>query len=169
MRMIATLVVAALLAAPSFPREAPRPGPEHELLAKRVGTWATTLKLGDMQYQGMVTYKMELGGLWLVRSVESDLGGQKFHGRSLETYDARKKKYVGVWFDSTSTTPMRMEGNFDPDKKTLTMVGEQVGRDGKSVKWLSVTRMPEGDTMVADMYIGGAKEPAFTITYRRKK
>jgi hypothetical protein len=101
--------------------------------------------------------------------VESDLGGQKFHGKSLETYDARKKKYLGVWFDNLSTTPMMMEGTYGEDKKTLTMVGEAVGMDGKPAKWLSVTRMPDEDTMVAAMYIGGEKDPAFIITYRRRK
>ena len=33
---------------------------------------------------------MELGGLWLVGSLQSDLDGQKFHGKSLDTYDAAK-------------------------------------------------------------------------------
>jgi hypothetical protein len=166
---IAAVTVAAVLAAPAFAQEAPRPGPEHELLKKRVGTWSTTMKAGDMEHKGTVTFKMELGGLWLVGSLESDLGGQTFSGKSLDTYDAKKKKYVGVWFDSMSTTPLTMEGNFGKDNKTLTMVGDGVGMDGKPAKWRSVTRMPDDDTMVMTMYIGDGKDPAFTVTYKRKK
>ena len=40
-----------------------------------------------MEFKGAMTYKMELGGLWLVGSMESDLGGQKFYGKSLDTYE----------------------------------------------------------------------------------
>jgi hypothetical protein len=41
--------------------------------------------------------------------------------------------------------------------------------DARPAKWQSVTRMPDDDTIVAHMYVGGEKDPAFTITYRRKK
>jgi hypothetical protein len=167
MRMVAVIAV-AVLAAPAWSQEMPRPGPEHELLKKRQGTWTTTMKAGGQEYKGAVTNRMELGGLWLVGSLESDLGGQKFYGKSLETYDA-KKKYVSVWFDSMSTTPMTMEGDYGRDKKTLTMVGDGVGMDGKPAKWKSVSEFPDGDTIVTAMHVGDAKEPMFTVTYKRKK
>jgi hypothetical protein len=150
-------------------QEAPRPGPEHKLLKVREGTWDTTMKAGGMESRGTVTYKMELGGLWLVGSMESDLGGQKFYGKSLDTYDGRKKRYVGVWFDSMSTTPMTMEGGYDPAKKTLTMVGQGPGMDGKVTTWRSVSQMPDNDTIHMRMYVGDGKEPMFTVTYRRRK
>jgi hypothetical protein len=169
MRTVAAVTMAAVLAAPLFAQEMPRPGPEHALLKKRVGTWTTTLKSGDMEHKGTVTYKMELGGLWLVGSLHSDLDGAKFSGKSLDTYDARKKKYVSVWFDSMSTTPLTMEGTYDKKNKTLTMVGEGVGRDGKPAKWRSVSKMPDNDTVHMSMYVGDGKEPMFTVTYKRKK
>src|SRR6266536_3395456 len=113
MRTVA-FVVGAVLTLPAVAQEPPKPGPEHKLLKNREGTWDTTLKAGDMEFKGAVTYKMELGGLWLVGSLESDLSGQKFYGKSMDTYDAGKKKYVGIWFDSMSTTPLTMEGRYDP-------------------------------------------------------
>jgi len=168
MRTIAA-VVAAVLATPALAQEPPKPGPEHELLKKREGTWDTTMKAGGMEYKGTVTFKMELGGLWLVGSLESDLGGQKFSGKSLDTYDAGKKKFVGVWADSMGTTPMLMEGAYDPAKKALTMIGEGPGMDGKPTKWKSVSEMPDDDTVLMSMYVGDGKEPMFTVTYKRKK
>jgi hypothetical protein len=168
MRMLAVLV-SAVLAVPALAQEAPKPGPEHALLKKQEGTWATTMKAGGMEFKGSVTYKMELGGLWLAGSLESDLGGQKFYGKSLDTYDAGKKKYVGVWFDSMSTTPMTMEGSYDKDKKTLTMVGQGPGMDGKVTTWRSVSQMPDNATIEMRMYVGDGKEPMFTVTYKRKK
>jgi hypothetical protein len=170
MRMIAAVTLAAVLAAPALAQEPriPKPGPEHKLLKKREGTWTTTVKAGARESKGTMTFKMELGGLWLVGSLTSELGEQKFYGKSMDTYDARKKKYVSVWFDSMSTTPLTMEGNFDKDKK-LTLVGVGVGMDGKPAKWRSVSKMPDNDTVVSTMYIGDGKDPAFTVTYKRKK
>src|SRR5690348_16528265 len=135
MRNMAVLALVLALGTGAGAQEPPKPGPEHELLKQREGTWDTTMKAGGMENKGTVTYKMELGGLWLVGSMESDLGGQKFSGKSLDTNDAKKKKYVGLWFDSMSTTPLAMEGTYDPAKKTLTLVGEGPGMDGKTTTW----------------------------------
>lgn len=169
MRMIVAVSMAAALAIPSFAQEPPKPGPEHKLLKQREGTWETTMKTGGMEFKGTVTYKMELGGLWLVGSMDSDLAGQKFSGKSLDTYDAQRKKYVGIWCDSMSTTPMTMEGSYDSEKKTLTMIGDGPGMDGKPTKWRSVSEMPDKDTVQMSMYVGDAKDPMFTVTYKRKK
>jgi hypothetical protein len=169
MRTIAAVTMAAVLAGTAVAQEPPKPGPEHKLLKDREGTWDTTLKAGGMEARGTVTFKMELGGLWLVGSLESDLGGQKFYGKSLDTYDAGKKKYIGVWFDSMSTTPLTLEGSYDKESKTLTLVGDGVGMDGKPAKWKSVSQMKDHDTILLSMYVGDGKEPMFTVTYKRKK
>ncbi|HEY7315385.1 MAG TPA: DUF1579 family protein [Gemmataceae bacterium] len=169
MRTIAAVTMAAMLAVPAMGQEPPKLGPEHKMLKQREGTWDTTMKAGGMEYKGTVTYKMELGGLWLVGSMASDLAGQKFFGKSLDTYDAGKKKYVSVWCDSMSTTPMSMEGTYNPAKKTLTMIGEGPGMDGKLAKWRSVSEMPDKDTIQMSMYVGDGKDPMFTVTYKRKK
>jgi hypothetical protein len=170
MRKLAGLVVmAALTNGLAVAQEPAKPGPEHKLLALREGAWDTTMKAGGMEFKGAVTFKMELGGLWLAGLLESDLGGQKFYGRSMDTYDAGKKKYVGYWFDSMGTTPLAMEGNYDADKKTMTMVGQGPGMDGKVTTWRSVSQMPDNNTIVMNMYVGDGKEPMFTVTYKRKK
>jgi hypothetical protein len=162
--------LAVVLAVPAArAQEAPKPGPEHELLKKHEGTWETTMKFGGMESKGTVTYKMELGGLWLVSSLESELFGQKFTGKGLDTYDPNKKKYVSIWVDSMSTGPVLMEGTYDKEKKALTMAGEGPGMDGKPTKYKSVSEMPDDDTTNFTMYIGDGKDPAFTIVYKRKK
>ena len=68
-----------------------------------------------------------------------------------------------------STNPMVMEGTYDKEKKTLTMIGDGMGMDGKPAKWKSVSTMPDDDTIEMSMYVGDAKEPMFTVTYKRKK
>jgi hypothetical protein len=169
MRMIAAVTMAAILIGPVVGQEPAKPGPEHKALKTREGTWETTLKAGGMESKGEIKLKMQLGDLWLVGSLESDIGGQKFAGKSMDTYDAKKKKYISVWFDSMSTMPLIMEGTYDTEKKTLTMVGEGPGMDGKLAKWKSVTKMKDDDNMTMSMYVGDGKEPMFSVTYKRKK
>lgn len=169
-RWFGAAALAAVLAAPSVrAQEPPKPGPEHEVLKKLVGDWDATMKFGGMESKGTVTYKMELGGLWLVSTFEGDFGGQKFSGRGLDSYDAGKKKYVGVWVDNMITSPLVMEGDYDKAKKTLTMTGQGPGMDGKPTKFKAVSVMPDDDTMDFSMYMGDGKEPGFTIQYKRKK
>ncbi len=163
-------VVLATLAAPVVQaQEPPKPGPEFDVLTKMVGNWDLTMKIAGAESKGTVTYKMELGGLWLTSSLESELFGTKFSGKGLDTYDAGKKKYVSVWVDSMTTTPMMMEGTYDKAKKTLTLAGDGPGMDGKPTKYKSVSEMPDNDTINFNMYMGDGKDPAFTIIYKRKK
>ncbi len=163
--------IAVLISAVPFAaaQDFPKPGPEHEMLKKWVGTWDTTMKMAGMESKGTATYKMELGGLWLVSTFEGEVAGAKFSGKGLDSYDATKKKFVGVWVDSMSTSPMTMEGTYDKGKKTLTMVGEGPGEDGKPTKHKTVSEMKDDDTVHFSMYMGDGKEPMFTILYKRKK
>jgi hypothetical protein len=169
-RLFCAVAVLGLLSAPVLvAQEPPKPGPEHEMLKKHVGTWDITMKFGGMETKGTSTYKMDLGGLWLSSTVESEIFGMKFQGHGMDSYDAAKKKYVAVWFDSMSTTPMTMEGTYDKEKKTLTMSGEMPGMDGKPTKHTAVSEWKDDDTMNFSMYMGDGKEPAFTILYKRRK
>jgi hypothetical protein len=174
LRWFGLLGMAVVLgASPAGAQEPPKPGPEHELLKKWVGTWDTTMKMpGDVaEVKGVATYKMELGGLWLASSHEGEFGGMKFQGRGLDSYDAAKKKYVSVFVDNMSTSPLVMEGTYDKAKKILTMEGEGPGMDGKPTKYKTLAEWKDDNTVVFTMYMGGAKEKesAFTITYKRRK
>ena len=168
-RSFCALALALVVGGPVAAQEPPKPGPEHEMLKKMVGTWDTTMKFGGMESKGTTTYKMELGGLWLSGAMEIDLGGMKFQGKGMDTYDAAKKKYISVWFDSMGTQPMLMEGTYDKDKKTLTLSGDSPGPDGKPAKWKSVSKYTDADTVNFEMYVGDGKDPMFTAVYKRKK
>jgi hypothetical protein len=165
-------LVAVVLAGSAFAQEMPKPGKEHELLKKHEGTWEVTMTAGGQESKdkGTATYKMDLGGFWLLSTFEGTMEGQKFSGKGTDGYCPIKKKYVSVWTDSMSPSPVVMQGDFDEKAKTLTMTGE--GPDmmsGKMAKYKSVTTYPDADTMVFSMTMGDAKEPMFTMTYKRKK
>lgn len=152
----------------------PKPGMEHEQLKKLEGTWDATVKMpgADKESKGTMTSKMELGGIWMVSNFKADFGGLPFEGKGMDTYDAAKKKYVGVWVDSMSTTPMVSEGTYDKDKKTLTMVADAPGPDGKPAKYRMVSEYKDMDNYTFTMYVSGkdGKENLMmTIAYKRKK
>lgn len=162
------LFVPAVLAQP----EVPKPGPEHEALKQLVGTWEATVKMGGMESKGTMTYKMDLGGLWLVSDFQGEFGGMKFQGKGLETYDPVKKKYFAIWVDAWSTAPMITEGTRDKSGKVLTMTGEGPGQDGKPAKYKTVTEMKDKDHMHFTLFAQGADgkdQTVLTITYKRQK
>ncbi len=166
---VCLFAVVVFAAAPARSQEPEKPSPEHEVLKKMEGTWDVTMKAGGTDMKGTATYKMELGGLWLASTFEVDLFGTKFQGKGLDTYDAKKKKYTSIWADNMSSTPMLMEGTYDKEKKAQTMTGEGPGMDGKPAKWKSVSEFTDADTITFNMFVGDAKEPMFTNTYKRKK
>jgi hypothetical protein len=168
MRTIAMLA-AAVMVVPAWGQDMPKPGPEHEWLKRLEGTWETTMKAGGADNKGTTTYKMDLGGFWLTSAMECEMFGQKFTGKGTEGYCPMKKKYLTVWTDSMSASPVIMEGTYDKEKKTMTQSGDGPGMDGKPAKYKAVTVFPDADSMTMTMYIGDEKEPAFSVVYKRKK
>ena len=160
-------IIVALLGVPALAQESPKPGPEHDVLKKLVGNWDTTMKMGGMDSKGTVTYKMELGGLWLTSSMESELLGQKFTGRGLDSYDAGKKKYVGVWADAMMTFLAPGEGTWDPATQTMTFLYEATIGE-KHIKWRQTTQSVDADTRVFMSFVPDtADKPMMKVTYRR--
>jgi hypothetical protein len=161
---------ASRLLADDKPPQPPQPGPEMDIYQHMVGTWDCTVKMaGSPESKATATYKLECGGMWLAEDFKGDFGGMAFQGKGMDSYDQNKKKYVSVWMDSMSSSPMISEGVYDADKKTMTMTGEMVGMDGKPGKVKMVTEQKDDDTAVFNMYTGGSDTPMMTITYKRQK
>lgn len=169
--LLAALAASTWLVGTATAQFPAKPGPEHDMLKDLVGTWKAEIKAGDMTSEGTMTYKMELGGLWLVSKFEGDLGGMKFEGRGLDTYNPMKKKYVSVWADSMSPMPLVSEGTYDKEKKELVLYGEMPGDDGKPVKAKMVSTYKDKDTI--DFTLASVKDGKenvmLSIHYTRKK
>lgn len=164
--LLAAVAAGVLWAQPAWGQFA-KPGPEHQGLKELVGTWDATVKGPGGESKGTMTYKLGLGGLWLIANFEGEIAGEKFSGRGLDGYDPGKKKYVSVWVDSMSTTPLILEGTLDKETHTTTLTGDGPGMDGKPTKFKMVTVMKDKDTMVSTMSAG--KDEMMTITYKRRK
>jgi hypothetical protein len=108
----------------------PKPGPEHQWLASQEGTWKATTRMMDPAtgamcdpIEGKEVVRTALGGLWQISDFElpkSPLGAG-FKGHGVMGFDPGRKKFVGSWFDSWSTSPTLMEGVLSEDKKTFTV------------------------------------------------
>jgi hypothetical protein len=171
--IVALVVLGASARADDQPGMPPKPGPEFDVFKRMEGDWNATIKMpGGPESKGTARYHFELGGLWLASDFKGDFGGMPFLGRGMDTYDANKKKYVGVWLDSMSTHPLVTEGTYDADKKTMTAYGEGPGMDGKMTKMKMVTVEKDPDTAVFTMYtVGkdGQETEMMSITYNRQQ
>ena len=79
-RSLAVALAAVGVTSIARAQEPVKPGPEHAHLKKLEGVWDTTMKMGPMESKGTATYRMDLGGLWLLSQFEGDIAGQKFSG-----------------------------------------------------------------------------------------
>ena len=171
MKRALAVALFVLIPAIALAQEYPQPGPEHEMLKETAGEWTCLCKMSDgAESKGVSTSKMECGGLWLVTNFEGDFGGMKFQGKGLDSYDAKKKKFVGVWVDSMTTTPMSLEGTYDEKTKMLTMTGEAKMPDGTLAKHRMVTKYTDKDHHSFEMFMtmpDGKEMSMMTIDYTR--
>ena len=142
------------------------PSKEHEFLKEVVGEW-------DVDFDGVKgksVYAMVHNGLWLESKVEMDMPQGKFTGQGLDSYDPVKKKYVGLWVDSMTTSPIVMEGDMDAKTKIITMLGKGPGPDGKTVDYKMSTEYKDKDTHFFKMWVGDLQgDPMMKATYKRTK
>ncbi|MBL8858148.1 MAG: DUF1579 domain-containing protein [Planctomycetes bacterium] len=155
-----------------------RPGPAHAVLADLEGQFDAKFTLlapgaPKMESQGTSKNDRALGGLW-VRCDYHDPSymGTEFRGMSLIGYDADKKKYVGVWVDSSTSALQISEGTWDEKTKTLTMLSE--GKDPYSkqpTQDKTITKIVDKDHHVVTLRSKSAGHPEadiFRIEYTRK-
>jgi hypothetical protein len=168
LRALLASVALLILETSAWTQEPPKPTQQHDHLKRLVGAWDAETASGT----GTMTYKMGLGGLWLIGDFEGEFGGMKFHGKGLDTYDAGTKKYRSVWVDSFSAAPRIMEGSLDKEGKVMTMHGKGPGAGDKPAKYKSITEIKDADTVNFGLFMvekDGKEQPLVNITYKRKK
>ncbi len=174
------LLAAFLFAALATPVVATAQGPtepvaEHKMLAAGAGTWNAVLEMmgadgKPTKSTGTSVVKVICGGLWVTDDFAATVQGGPFHGHGVTGYDIDKKKFVGTWVDSMTSSVMTMEGTCDKDGKVMTMKGMSVGPDGKPAEQTMVTTVKDANTRVFEMFFPGpdGKPMKFmTITYTR--
>ncbi|WP_149496370.1 DUF1579 domain-containing protein [Roseiconus lacunae] len=151
----------------------PTAGPEYDIFKEDIGEWdveITSFFTGaPVVTKGTETNEM-LGDFWLITSFEGEMLGQKFKGRGSTGYDDKTKQYVGTWIDSLSPGMMHLKGDYDKEKKTLTLTGMAPGMDGNPAKHRMTTVYEDGQR-VTMMYItpeGGDESPFMKLVYKKR-
>jgi hypothetical protein len=153
------------------------PGKEHERLNGMIGEWDATAKFwmdpAAPPVEGTGTAKMEwvLGG----RHVRQDFNGtfmeMPFQGVGHTGYDNVKKKYVGTWMDTMSTSIMYEEGEYDAASGMTVMHSTYMDPMGREIKSRNTVKIEGPDKMVFTMYSTEPGKPEVKsgeITYTRK-
>ncbi|TWT92234.1 DUF1579 domain-containing protein [Neorhodopirellula pilleata] len=154
--------------------QVPSAGPEYEVLKNDAGEWdveITNYATGTPEVTKGIESNRMLGDFWLISNFEGKMMGLEFKGHGSTGYDAETKKYVGTWVDSLSPGIMHMKGNYDKDKKTMTLVGIAPGMDGNPAKH-RLTTVYMDRRRVMTMYITpqGSEETKFMqLAYTRKE
>jgi len=159
-----------------------KPTAEHKIVTSDEGTWDATVK----SYQNgpdsdpVVTKGVEIntvvtGGLWLSSVFKGDFGGIAFEGHGIFGYDPGKKKYVGTWIDSMSPSLIVLEGNFNPETKTMTYIGDSSSPiDNTKVTYKMVTTAKSDSSRIFTLYMtgtqtGGKEIKAMQTEYTKRK
>jgi hypothetical protein len=156
----------------------PQPGPEHAIFKDSEGTWDAKVEsfmapgAPPMESAGVETSRVGCGGLCLITDFKGAFGPMSFEGHGTDTYDVKKKKYVGSWTDSMSTGLSLGESVYDAATKTMTGWMEGPDMTGNVQKMKSTVTMKDANTRVFSMYnVGpdGKETLGMRITYTRRK
>lgn len=153
----------------------PKPGEQHRLLERKVGTWDATMTMAGTPGENKARYvvKLDCGGLWLVGDYRGAFMDTEFVGHEVQGWSSSKGKYVSTWVDSWIDTPLHFEGEYDAATQTLAMWTD--GKDmatGKPIRERHDTTFVDADTMTYTMnhpQADGSYAAVMTITYRRVK
>jgi hypothetical protein len=152
----------------------PKPGAEHALLAKDVGTWKAVQKwMMDPSQppqvsEGTQECTLICNGLFLRSDYHVKGPDGDFHGSSVIGYDAKKKMYTGVWVDNFDTKLNPYEGTYEAGKFNFTMQG--IGPDGKPFTAKMIEERPDDNTRKFSMMMPAPDGKMYTcmeITYTR--
>ena len=135
---VSTLAFAAVLAVPALAQEGEMPqmtpeqqaemaaymkagalGPQHEIMAKHVGTFDVAVKswmdpaAPPMESKGEAIRTLHMDGRVMHEEFQGDMMGMPFTGLSRSGYDNVSGKWWSTWTDSMSTGIMVSEGTCD--------------------------------------------------------
>jgi hypothetical protein len=132
-----------------------QPNEHHKKLDTLAGDWTYQAKFWmapeapPMEMAGTTKYVWILDGRFLREEVKgpAQAGMPPFHGVGIMGYDNARKKYVGAWIDSMTTSLTHMSGDMDSSGKALTFHYEEFDvATGKMAKVKQVTKINGPDS-----------------------
>lgn len=175
--LAAVLLFAGNLLA-AAPPAMPQPTKEHEWLKQFAGEWDVETEAfmepgqPPMKMKGTESARM-LGGFWIVGENKGEFMGAPFTGIMTFGYDPEKKKYIGTWVDSNTSTLWQYLGTANASGKILTLETEGFcPLEGKVCQFKNTFEFKSKDHRVltgTKLGKDGKWTTAMTVTARRKK
>jgi hypothetical protein len=195
-RILAATLVAAFAATLSFaddpkPQAGPgqaemeammkaaTPGDAHKKLGAMAGTFNAEVKMWMQPGAppaggaGVAENSWALDGRFLEQHFTGNFMGMPFTGMGFTGYDNIKKKYVGTWMDTKTTSMMISTGTANADGKSYTFTSTMDDpMTGKSSPVKEVVTVVDNDHHTLEMWGAGPDGKMFKtmeIAYTRKK
>jgi len=155
------------------------PGDAHKKLNAMAGTFSADVKMWmapgapPTAGSGVAENSWALDGRWLEQNFTGTFMGMPFRGVGYTGYDNIKKKYVGSWMDSMSTSMMISTGTASADGKSYTFKSTMDDpMTGKSTPVKETVTVVDDDHHTLEMWGAGPDGKMFKmmeIAYTRKK
>ena len=195
-RILAATLVAAFTATLSFaddpkPQAGPgqaemeammkaaTPGDAHKKLGAMAGTFNAEVKMWMQPGAppaggaGVAENNWALDGRFLEQHFTGNFMGMPFTGMGFTGYDNIKKKYVGTWMDTMTTSMMISTGTANADGKSYTFTSTMDDpMTGKSSPVKEIVTVVDNDHHTLEMWGAGPDGKMFKtmeIAYTRKK
>lgn len=143
---MAVALLVTVLAPPPLPGQAPiatptpttveawaaygSAGPEHAVLARRVGSWDVTIRTWSApgatprEKTGHSEWQAILGGLFFEERFEIPSPEGAYTARGLAGFDRLRRSYVSTWVEADGTAILHSEGRADATGKILTFASD---------------------------------------------
>jgi hypothetical protein len=159
--------------------KAATPGDAHKKLGAMAGTFNADVKMWMQPGAppagggGLSENTWALDGRWLEQHFTGNFMGMPFSGVGFTGYDNIKKKYVGTWMDTMTTSMMISSGTANADGKSYTFTSSMDDpMTGKSSPVKETITVVDNDHHTLEMWGPGPDGKMFKtmeIAYTRKK
>jgi hypothetical protein len=140
---------------------AAEPGPHHQALMARAGTWKVSSTMwmppapDPVRSSGTATLTSTLGGRFLEEAIHvPDMMGQAWEGRGVYGYDNTSKKHIGSWYDTFGTLIMSFEGGCEDHCRKISMTSTFFDPSSQSTQTMkSVSEQINDDQALVTLYM----------------
>lgn len=156
-----------------------KPGKEHQMMAAWAGNWMGDVTMWEqpngpaIKNASQATYKMIMGGRYLVAQHKGSYNGVPFEGTATWAFDNAKRVFICTWIDNMGTGLMTLTGTWDGGNKSTELKGKMVDPEtGDDINVREVYRVIDNDRHIMQMFVqtpDGKEFKNMEAIYTRRK
>jgi hypothetical protein len=153
-----------------------KPGPEHQQMAKVVGTWDVDGKMWmdpkapPSESKGTAKFSSVFDGRFIRQDFQGTMMGMAFTGTGYDGFDRAQGVYNSMWIDSMGTGMFNQTGKASADGKVITYTGEMwCPQTNGTMKARSVMTHVSDNEMTYEMFVtmNGHEDKSMELHYHR--